>query len=448
MADLLQFCEDDINRPYQISKLALNEWKDFAAYTVSNRAIPSMIDGLKPVQRFYLYSSLVNSRREFRKVSAVSGVVSDYGYNHGETSAASTGQGMAAEWANNICLVEGRGSFGSRLIQAAGAPRYVYTRVHPNFDTYIRDIDISPEHSDPEHEPPKFYIPVIPLVLANGTKGIATGFSTTILPRDPKELVKACRSYIKTGKVKDRIRVKFPHFKGHVEFKEEEGRFYVHGVMERSGKTKVIISEVPYGYDREKYVKVLDKLEDDGMIVGYEDQCNKDGFKFEVKLKLSLSKKTDDQLKQMFKLVAGMSENINVIGPDWNLREYQDERQLIIDFCEFRKTVLQKRIDKRKMELNEELRWLRVKLEFILAVLDNEIVFKNKKKTEVGEQILQHTSANKDDIERLLRINIMSLTLEMVDELKDLIAKAKKNLEYWESTTVDAQFLEDLDSIK
>jgi len=141
---------------YPISSVAKNEWLSFAMYTVESRAIPNMIDGLKPVQRFYLYSSLLNSKRDFKKVSAVAGIISDYGYNHGEASAAGAGQLMAATWNNNVCLVEGRGSFGTRLVQEAGAARYVYTRVHENFNKYIKDLDLSPAHEDPQHEPPAF----------------------------------------------------------------------------------------------------------------------------------------------------------------------------------------------------------------------------------------------------------------------------------------------------
>lgn len=81
---------------YPISAVAKNEWLSFAKYTVEARAIPNMIDGMKPVQRFYLYSSILNSKRDFKKVSAVSGIISDYGYNHGEGSAAGSGQLMAA----------------------------------------------------------------------------------------------------------------------------------------------------------------------------------------------------------------------------------------------------------------------------------------------------------------------------------------------------------------
>ena len=140
MSDLTSYISDD-NQYYPLSNVASREWKSFAMYTVENRAIPNMIDGLKPVQRFYLYSSIQNTKRDFKKVSAVSGIISDYGYNHGEGSAAGSGQLMAATWNNNICLVEGRGSFGTRLIQDAGAPRYVYTKLSSNFEKYIKDVD-------------------------------------------------------------------------------------------------------------------------------------------------------------------------------------------------------------------------------------------------------------------------------------------------------------------
>ena len=447
---ITEFLEDSKERRYPVSKIADNEWKEFAMYTVESRAIPNMIDGMKPVQRFYLYSSIVNSKTEFKKVSAVAGVVSQFGYNHGETSASGAGQLMAAGWNNNICLVEGRGSFGTRLIPSAAAPRYTYTRLHKNFAKYIKDIDIAPVHSDPEHEPPSFYIPVIPLVLVNGTKGIATGFATNILPRDPEDIARACKEYLSKGKIAKKLKIKFPKFKGTVEFNVEDDKFYCNGVYEKKSKTVLEITEVPYGIDREGYVNILDKLEDAGEIVGYDDLCDKDGFHFEVKLKLATSSSwSDEKIKKEFKLVKALPENLTVIDQNGKLREYTDERDLIKDFCDYRMGILQKRIDLRIEEFAEEIRWLNVKMKFVQSVIDNKIAFKNKKKVEVSKQIYENTPARDDtDIERLLRINIMSLTDEMVKALKAEQDTAKKELVFWKSTKPSEQFLSDLEKIK
>ena len=434
---------------YPISKVAANEWKSFAMYTVESRAIPNMIDGLKPVQRFYLYSSIINSKRDFKKVSAVAGIISDYGYNHGEGSAAGAGQLMAATWNNNVCLIEGRGSFGTRLVQEAGAPRYVYTRLSENFDKYIRDIDLSPAHEDPEHEPPAFYLPVIPLALANGTKGIATGFATNILPRDPVDLAKACSEYLEKGTIAKPIPITFPDFKGKVVKNAEDGKYTVCGKYQKKSKTVMVITEVPYGFDREGYVKILDDLENSGDIVSYEDQCDKSGFRFEVKLKQNTSANWNEaKIVSKFKLSKPVSENITVIDFNGRLREYTDERVLVKDFCDYRLGVLQQRIDARKAEAEEKSRWLNVKMNFIQAVLDDKIIFKNKKKKQVVNQMMDELiPIVNDDAERLLRINIMSLTDEMVKDLAKEIKSAEKDVKYWNKTTPKEQFTDDLQTI-
>lgn len=443
---LMQFTSE-VNE-YPITSVAKNEWKSFAMYTVESRAIPNMIDGLKPVQRFYLYSSILNSKRDFKKVSAVAGIISDYGYNHGESSAAGAGQLMAAEWNNNVCLVEGRGSFGTRLVQEAGAARYVYTRLSENFDKYIRDVDLAPAHEDPEHEPPAFYLPVIPLVLTNGTKGIATGFATNILPRDPKDLSGLVREYLLSGTITSRAPVSFPDFNGHVTYDDVEDKYTVWGRFHKTTKTQLTITEVPYGYDREAYVKVLDTLEENGDIVSYDDLCDKEGFRFEVKLKQKGSSDWNDaKVVQKFKLSKPLTENLTVIDHEGKLREYNDERDLIKDFCNFRMGVLQQRIEKRREEAQEDLRWLNVKMQFIQAVLDDRIVFKNRKKADVSKQILQNTHAIESDADRLLRINIMSLTDEMVRELAKEIKSTQAELNFWNKTTPKDQFITDLEDI-
>lgn len=433
---------------YPLSKLANNEMLDFSMYTIENRAIPDIIDGLKPVQRFYLYSSIKNSPKDFKKVSAVAGVVSDYGYAHGEASAAGTGQLMAAEWNNNVCLIEGRGSFGTRMVPEAGAPRYVYTRLHANFNKYIKDLELSPVHPDPEHQPPSCYIPVIPLVLANGTKGIATGFATNILPRSIKDLTNACKEYITTGNIKKRLPISYPQFNGTVEH-VQDSKYMIRGVFSKPSSTKLIITEVPYGVSRVQYVEVLNKLEDDGDIVSYEDRCSSDGFNFEVTLKRASSAKwNDEKIYSKFKLEKSVSENITVMDINRELKEFDDERDLIKEFVDYRLEVtLAQRIDNKKTLLLAKGLWLIAKRDFVRAVLDEKIVFKNKKKADVIKQILDVVNTDQEGAEKLLQMNIVSLTDEMVKqlekEIKDVVAERK----FWEKETPTSQFLSDLDSL-
>ena len=430
---------------YTLTELARNEMFEFAQYTVASRAIPNMIDGMKPVQRFYLYSSLRNSSKEYKKVSAIAGVISDYGYNHAEASAESAGKLMAATWNNNICLVLGRGSFGTRQVQEAGASRYVYTRKHGNFDKYIKDMNLCPVHADPEHLPPAYYLPVLPLVVINGAKGIATGFATTILPKREDDVVKAIREYIKTGDIKTKIRICFPEFKGTTYFDRTEKKWFCKGTWNKPTKTTLIINEIPYGFDREGYIKVLDKLEDNNEIVGYEDQCDSDGFKFEVKLKQQTSSKwNDDKIEKKFQLIKPFSENITVIDWNGNLREYDDCKYLIKDFVDFRLVVLGERISESIKKQTEILRWLNVKIQFINAVLDEKIKFKNQKKDQVCVQIKNHTDAIDEDLPKLLALNILSLTHEQVKDLEKQIREQKKILKYWQGTTPELQFEEDL----
>ena len=448
MVDLTMFSKEMKGNEYPISQVAANEWKSFAMYTVESRAIPNMIDGLKPVQRFYLYSSILNSKKDFKKVSAVSGIISDYGYNHGEASAAGAGQLMAATWNNNICLIEGRGSFGTRLVQEAGAPRYVYSRLSDNFSKYIKDINLSPAHEDPEHEPPQFYLPIIPMVLVNGTKGIATGFATNILPHDPQDLAKACLQYINNNAIRTPIRVKFPDYTGKVEQSTEDPTKYIsYGTFKRQGKTLVSITEVPYGFDREGYVKVLDKLEEDGDIVSYDDLCDKDGFKFEVKLKLSSAKWNDSKLISKFKLSKPYSQNITVIDFDGKLREYTDAKTLLKDFCDYRLGILQQRIDAEVAKYTEEVRWLKVKMEFIQAFIDSRIVMKDNTKAQVVKQIMQETSALGGDTNRLLALSIINLTKDEIVKLMKQIEETNKTLSFWTKTTPTEQFNTDLENI-
>jgi len=96
--------------------------------------------------------------------------------------------------------------------------------------------------------------------------------------------------------------------------------------------------------------------------------------------------------------------------------------------------ILQKRIDARKAEFEEEVRWLNVKMEFIQAVVDGRIVFKDHTRTQVQSQIMNETSAEGGDCARLLSLGIMTLTKDEIVKLKKQIAESKRTLTFWKKT--------------
>ena len=110
---------------------------------------------------------------------------------------------------------------------------------------------------------------------------------------------------------------KYPDFTGTVE-PNPKGGYDIVGKYELISKTKLKITEVPYFYDREEYLTVLEALKDNDTIIGYSDDCDIDGFQFLVTLPRNFSADID----KTFKLRSKVTENLSVIGPDNKLKEY------------------------------------------------------------------------------------------------------------------------------
>ncbi|QSJ03625.1 DNA topoisomerase subunit [Aeromonas phage vB_AsM_ZHF] len=433
-----------------------NEALEFAMYTVEERAIPSIVDGFKPVQRFFMYRALEYAKQnktKFNKVAALAGGVSEAGYHHGEGSAAGAGQLIANTWNNNIPVLEGDGNFGSRLVQQAAAPRYVFCRVHQNFWDIYKDISLAPAHSDPEHMPPRFYLPVIPMVLANGVKGIATGYATTIFPHSYESLVKCTMAAVRGEEVPE-PEVQFPCFKGIVR-RINSKSIEIEGLYELVGQTKLVITEVPVRYDRLEYVSILDKLEEQGKIVGYKEQTS-EGFKFEVTLKRQdkfgeLMEKNPEvaheKIIKMFNLRQNLSQNITVLDENGKLAEYDCAADLIRDFVEIRKKYTSQRVEfeKQKAEYARDLAW--AKFAFINEVIEEKIVIRGKSKSDLIAEVKSKPNMTGFENE-LVGMSIYRLTEDESLKLQEEAIKQTKEFEYWTNTTPEIEYVNDLKSLK
>ena len=425
------------NNKISLSELTNTAWREFSIYNINERAIPSMIDGLKPSQRFILYSAIKNAKDKFTKIVEIAGPVSSYGYHHGEGAAQDSATYMGAAWRNNTPLLIGDGNFGTRIIKEASAARYIYAKLSNHYHDIFADNDLCPANEDEDIKTPKYYLPLIPYVLLNGISGVATGFACNILPYDAKEVTKLCMNYL-SGKNIDNASLtpKYPQFKGTIE-KTCDNSYNLVGTYTLV-KNKLTITEIPYQYDREEYIQVLDSLEEKGIVTKYDEDCV-DGFKFNV----TLAKTFKGDIISTFKLSKSVTENLNVITADGNLREYKSPIQLIKDFVDFRLGYVDVRIEKEKSSIREDMDLIKSKIKFIEYVLDNKIDFKEKSKTQLKD-VLLGLKFKESHIDVLLNMNFYHLTTDEIDKLSDKYLSLNDRLEYLKNTTKEVEYGIDL----
>jgi len=424
-----------------VTELIDGQYKDYSKYVLYSRAIPHMIDGLKPSQRKILYTALKTANSNRIKTASLSGnTISQANYHHGDASLNDAITKMVQPYANNVPLLDGEGSFGSRLVPEAAAPRYTYVKMSKNFDAYFSDTVVADKSLDPEDPEPAFYLPIIPWVLVNGIKGIAVGFATEIQPRDPKEIAELCVKHL-NGKdiLQDPLLPSYPDFSG--EIYEENDNMYCEGAFIVQSQTKLIITEVPIGFNRESYVQVLDKLEDDGKIVSYVDRCDKSGFKFELTLKRG-KKLTNNQIVSMFKLKKKLNENLTVINPDGQLRVYDSPNEIIQDFCDYRITKYDERYTHLISVGTEDLGILQAKIQFIEMVLDGTLDFNNKNRKEIKKELTPHFES--DIIDVLIKMPIYSLCNDELTKLKKEGTALYKQIQKWKKVNTKKEFMKEL----
>lgn len=400
-----------------------NDYKDYSLYVLQQRAIPSYIDGFKVVQRKLICAALDMALNKKIKVAELGSSLSSYGYLHGETSAQDALTKMAASWCNNMPLFEEHGNFGSRIVQEAAASRYIYVKLSENFNKYFQDFEVcEPKEDNPE---PINYLPIIPMCLVNGISGLAIGFSTNILPHDPKDITEACIEYLSTGKITKQVPVKYPNFKGKV-YNTEDNKWVNEGIVEKSIKGKKIIytiTELPICYDREKYYNVLLKLKNTNKIIDFDEKCDKSGFNFIVYVDESIDSKIDDIVKYL-KLRDIETENLTTIDENNNLVIFKSINVLIEKFCDYRIIKSKEMLDYQIKQIDNKIFELELKMLFINKVISKEIVINNLTKKDLIIEIKKLKEKVSDELaDKIVSIPTYSFTQDNINELDKQIKK-------------------------
>ena len=424
-------------------------YKDFAMYVLESRAIPSVIDGLKPVTRKLLYAMITDYASKRVKVADLGGI-SKFNFHHGETSAIDAAIGMAQKWNNTAPLFEQHGNFGSRLVPAAAGPRYIHASLSDNFKKFFADTEVAPSAFDPENPEPAFYLPIIPWVLINGIGGIAVGFKTEILPRALADVVNATKAYLKAPdrflEANELILPTFPMFKGKTTVKGVN-QWVTQGIVKFVGKNVYEISELPVGYDRESYVILLNELIDKDLIKDYDDECSKLGFGFRVKVTGAQKEVIDKDPIKFFKLEKTHTEILTTMGTDGKLKIFHSVAELIGYFCDYRLTKFGDKIEHDRAKLRHEMLVMTDKQKFIQLVLDGKVDFKTTTKSGLLEFIEVNVTP-KEHGKRFINIPLYEITKDAWEELFKLIESSKAKLVELESLTPEKLFASRLAALK
>ena len=413
--------------------------KHFSNYDVE-RSIPNNCDGLKTSLRKIMYGCFKkNLTSSDIKVASLSGYVSEIAsYHHGETSLQSAIIGMAQDFvgSNNIPLLKANGQFGSRRMggQDAASSRYVYTVLSPITQTlYKKDDNHILEYlkDDGQEIEPTFYMPVLPMILINGSCAIATGFSCSIPCYNPIDIINVIHKLMASEPI-DTVELVpwYRNFKGKIE-KNSNGKYVSRGLYNKVSATRIDITELPVGYwtmdFKEHLESVMDKHPE---IKNYESHYTETDIKFIIHFTTSaiceeyLQVETNGytKLENTLKLISpkGLgSTNMYLFNSKCQIQKYDTPLDIICDFYFVRLQFYQKRKDHLLKKLQDDIEVLNNKIRFIKAVVSQEIIVHTMKKCDLESRILDDGYMKVDGkFDYLVRIPIYNLTLDQVAALE------------------------------
>ena len=437
-----------------VSEFLSKDYKEYSFYTIENRAIPSVIDGFKPVQRkviFVCNEIWKNGNEKELKVFQLSGAVANKAYyHHGDKSLSDAIINMAQSFKNSLPLLEEDGQYGSLRSPKPGAPRYIGTKLSKNFRLLYKDFDlITSKEEEGEIIEPEYYLPIIPTVLLNGSSGIAVGFSSNILNRHPKDLIDSCLTILQ-GKAVDKVKPYIKDFTGEfINDPENNKRWIIRGKYSITNTTTVKISELPPLMTNEDYEILLDKLVDDKKIVSYSDNCDKN-IDYTIKFtREDLASYTNEKLMKLLKLEEYRTELFNTLDEKGKIKLFESDVDIINYFVNFRLSYYNKRKQFLLEKLKHELKMLMNRGKFIKAILDDKLDIKNKSKDVIIDSIIDMKLELIDDsYDYLLRMPLWSLTKELFEKLKlDFTAK-KEEIVKLEKEEPKDWYIQDLKELK
>ena len=438
------------------------------------RSIPNMMDGLKISLRKILYSAFKKNLTSEIKVAQFSGYVSEQsGYHHGEASLNAAIVGMAQDYvgSNNINLLLPNGQFGTRLQggKDSASERYIFTQLNPiTRYIYRKEDDAVLEYLEDDGFPvePLFYVPIIPMILVNGGKGIGTGFSTDILSYSPEKLIEYLQAKLNNVLIDDG-EVKFePSYRGFMGSCQalDEKRYIVKGVYQKLNDRKVRVTELPIGHWTDDFKQHIENLmeadknkKNKAFVKDYNDMSTDTRVDIEITMNDPIDETVQgdnlyNNFEKMMKLYASQStNNMHLFTDEEKLTKFNSETEIIERYFPVRLKYYQKRKDYMIAALEKELRLLSNKARYIQSTLQGEIDLRNMKKSDILTMMSKldyDTMEDDTDYKYLLKMPMDSVSEENVERLLKDKSNKEQELAIIQSTSIEKMWLNELDELK
>lgn len=438
---------------------------DYSMSVIVARALPDVRDGFKPVHRRILYDMMelgITHDKPTRKSARVVGDVLGKYHPHGDSSVYGALVRLAQPWNMRYTLVEGQGNFGSMDGDSAAAMRYTEARLSPVGEAMMQDIEKETvdmdRNFDNTRDEPSVMPTRIPNFLVNGASGIAVGMATNVPTHNLGEVIDGCVAYIDNPDITiDELMhyVKAPDFPtgGYImgmqgvrsAYETGRGRVVMRAKTDiESGPQHdtIVVSELPYGLNKEELVKFIGQLAAEKRIDGISnvnDESDKDGMRIVIDVKRDFN--ANVVLNKLYKMTAlQTSFAVNCIALVKGRPRLLTLKDCIKYFVEHRQEVVIRRtqFDLRKAQERAHI------LEGLIIASDNidevvRLIRASKTPQAAIEALKERFGLDDVQAKAIVDMRLAQLTNIQQEKLHEEYAEIEKRIAYYEQILSDEQ---------
>lgn len=457
--------DDDRIIKVNIEEEMKSSYIDYSMSVIVARALPDVRDGFKPVHRRILYDMMelgITHDKPTRKSARVVGDVLGKYHPHGDSSVYGALVRLAQPWNMRYTLVEGQGNFGSMDGDSAAAMRYTEARLSPVGEAMMQDIEKETvdmdRNFDNTRDEPSVMPTRIPNFLVNGASGIAVGMATNVPTHNLGEVIDGCVAYIDNPDITiDELMhyVKAPDFPtgGYImgmqgvrsAYETGRGRVVMRAKTDiESGPQHdtIVVSELPYGLNKEELVKFIGQLAAEKRIDGISnvnDESDKDGMRIVIDVKRDFN--ANVVLNKLYKMTAlQTSFAVNCIALVKGRPRLLTLKDCIKYFVEHRQEVVIRRtqLDLRKAQERAHI------LEGLIIASDNidevvRLIRASKTPQAAIEALKERFGLDDVQAKAIVDMRLAQLTNIQQEKLHEEYAEIEKRIAYYEQILSDEQ---------